>query len=176
MDAEAGEQRTEMIKRVLRQCLEGGAEPSEEEVRAWAELEWNSASMIYTQHLIHRDIKPENVLIKLPDEDSSRPEAMLTDFGLAQAISEFRGDGDVVAGTPAYMAPEQLLGSWRDQGPWTDLYSLACTIWRIIAPEAPFGNGVRVFLVIGAALFSNRGQHWALWGPRAPPRGLRQTP
>ena len=95
----------------------------------------------HARGVIHRDIKPENVLIKLPDEDSSRPEAMLTDFGLAQAISEFRGDGDVVAGTPAYMAPEQLLGSWRDQGPWTDLYSLACTIWRIIAPEAPFGNG-----------------------------------
>lgn len=94
----------------------------------------------HARNVIHRDIKPENVLIKLPDGDSSRPEAMLTDFGLAQALEDFRGDGDIVVGTPAYMAPEQLLGSWRNQGPWTDLYSLACTIWRIIAHEAPFGN------------------------------------
>jgi serine/threonine-protein kinase len=58
--------------------------------------------------VIHRDIKPDNILI---DQQSGRP--MVTDFGIARAISE--GDSRLTAtgiaiGTPTYMSPEQAAG------------------------------------------------------------------
>ena len=85
--------------------------------------------------VIHRDIKPENIIVE--SSPSGKLTAVLTDFGLAQALSELDKSEEVIAGTPAYMAPEQLMGEWRQQGPWTDLYSLGCTIWRMVCVEAP---------------------------------------
>jgi eukaryotic-like serine/threonine-protein kinase len=93
----------------------------------------------HARGVIHRDIKPENVIIE--EADDGRSNAILTDFGLAHAITDLQIDSDTVAGTPAYMAPEQMLGRWRDQGPWTDLYSLGCSIWRMVSASAPYGNG-----------------------------------
>ena len=90
----------------------------------------------HARGVIHRDLKPGNVLV-LPD--LSR--VALTDFGLAQA-HDARGLGAEggVMGTPAYMAPEQLRGRWRDQGPWTDLYSFGCLAWTLVCGEAPYGR------------------------------------
>jgi serine/threonine protein kinase/tetratricopeptide (TPR) repeat protein len=77
----------------------------------------------HARGLVHRDVKPGNVL--LADARDGRPGIRLTDFGLAHADRDDRTDSaEPVAGTPRYMAPEQLEGRWRDQGPWTDLYSL----------------------------------------------------
>jgi len=90
----------------------------------------------HARGVIHRDLKPGNVLV-LPD--LSR--VALTDFGLAQAHdSKGAGSEGSVMGTPAYMAPEQLRGRWRDQGPWTDLYSFGCLVWTLVAGEAPYGR------------------------------------
>ena len=56
--------------------------------------------------ILHRDLKPSNVMI---DGDGN---ARLTDFGIAGLAEEIRDD-EVSAGTPAYMAPEQLDGKRR---------------------------------------------------------------
>ena len=94
----------------------------------------------HARGIIHRDIKPENILVEYgPNEKLI---AVLTDFGLSQALSELEKDSDVISGTPTYMAPEQLYGNWRNQGPWTDLYSLGCSIWRLFCEEAPFGSNI----------------------------------
>src|ERR687886_359898 len=76
----------------------------------------------HTRHVIHRDIKPDNILL---DADSGR--AMVTDFGIARAVSD-GGDSRLTAtgmaiGTPAYMSPEQCAGE-RDVDGRSDLYSL----------------------------------------------------
>ena len=59
---------------------------------------------------------------------------------MARRLDEGQDDADErkAAGTPRYMAPEQLLSHWRDFGPWTDLYALGCLAWQLCTGETPF--------------------------------------
>ncbi len=72
--------------------------------------------------VIHRDLKPANVMI---DE---RGRTRITDFGVAAVARDVRG-GDAIAGTPSYMAPEQLKG--RDASIRSDVYSLGLVLYEI---------------------------------------------
>ncbi|AKF11388.1 serine/threonine-protein kinase PknK [Sandaracinus amylolyticus] len=108
----------------------------------------------HARGVVHRDLKPANVLVS-GCEDGTRADVLLTDFGIAHALdggeiddAEIDSDGMVMlAGTPGFMAPEQVRGEWRDFGPWTDLYSLGCTIWTLLAGIEPFaGAAHRVML------------------------------
>lgn len=75
----------------------------------------------HARGVLHRDLKPENVLCFGAGVDR----VQLTDFGLASVLGERRDpDRETASGTPTYMAPEQVEGRWRDQGPWTDLYAV----------------------------------------------------
>jgi serine/threonine protein kinase len=96
----------------------------------------------HARGVIHRDLKPQNLLFAT--ERDSRPGLKLSDFGIAQALGDSTGER---AGTPAYMAPEQIAGSWRDLGPWTDLYAVGIVVWKLATGRTPF-TGLR-----GRALF-----------------------
>jgi serine/threonine-protein kinase len=90
----------------------------------------------HTQRVIHRDIKPDNILL---DATSGRP--MVTDFGIARAISE-GADSRLTAtgiaiGTPAYMSPEQSAGDKEIDGR-SDLYSLGVVAYQLLSGELPF--------------------------------------
>ncbi|MGQ0762056.1 MAG: protein kinase domain-containing protein [Acidobacteriota bacterium] len=79
--------------------------------------------------VLHRDLKPSNVMI---DEHGN---ARITDFGLAGLAEEFRED-EKHAGTPAYMAPEQLEG-----GTFTvrsDIYSLGLVLYELFTGKRAF--------------------------------------
>lgn len=106
-------------------------------VRSWPQLRGVLLSLLdalahaHARGVVHRDIKPGNVLI-------AKGRALkLTDFGLAHAMD--RQEGDFVAGTPSYMAPEQFHGRWRDYGPWTDLYAVGCMVYALAGGGPPFG-------------------------------------
>ena len=91
--------------------------------------------------LVHRDVKPENILF-----EPTTGRAKIGDFGLARLVSEATGltrDG-VVAGTPAYLSPEQARGESK-AGPLADVYALGVTLYDCLAGEPPFrGSPLRV--------------------------------
>ncbi|MDQ3809078.1 MAG: protein kinase, partial [Chloroflexota bacterium] len=91
----------------------------------------------HRQHVIHRDIKPENVMLH-------EGEAMVTDFGIAKAVSAAGSETltqiGTVVGTPAYMSPEQAAGEPELDGR-TDIYSLGCVLYELLAGEPPFTGG-----------------------------------
>ncbi len=91
----------------------------------------------HARGVIHRDLKPQNLLYAT--ERDERPGLKLSDFGIAHAFGDQAGER---AGTPAYMAPEQIAGSWRDLGPWTDLYAVGCVVWKLATGRTPF-TGLR---------------------------------
>ncbi len=84
--------------------------------------------------VIHRDIKPENILL----QDGV---ALVADFGIAVALSTVGGDRltetGLSIGTPAYMSPEQVAGQ-RDLDVRSDVYSLACVTYEMLAGDPPF--------------------------------------
>jgi hypothetical protein len=79
--------------------------------------------------VLHRDLKPANVMI---DGDGN---ARILDFGLAGLTEEF-GDDELAAGTPAYMAPEQLEG--KEQTVRTDIYSLGLVLYELFTARKAF--------------------------------------
>ncbi len=81
---------------------------------------------MHDRDILHRDLKPSNVML------DGRGRVRLTDFGLATAVTGAGGDGEV-AGTPAYMAPEQLAG-----GPLSvqsDVYALGLLLFELFTGE-----------------------------------------
>ena len=84
--------------------------------------------------IVHRDIKPDNIML-------SGNHALVADFGIARAISSIEGgakltEAGVAVGTPLYMSPEQAVGD--PAGPTSDLYSLACVLYEMLAGAPPF--------------------------------------
>jgi len=73
--------------------------------------------------VVHRDLKPANVMI------DGRGRARVADFGLAGAIDDLAGGRDAMAGTPAYMAPEQLQGSGANRQ--TDIFALGLVLYEL---------------------------------------------
>jgi serine/threonine-protein kinase len=88
----------------------------------------------HSKGVIHRDIKPENILL----DDNG---AMVADFGIARAVSVAGGETltrtGMAVGTPTYMSPEQAMGS-KDVTPESDIYSLACVVYEMLAGQPPF--------------------------------------
>jgi serine/threonine-protein kinase len=89
---------------------------------------------VHAHGLVHRDVKPANVLI------DSRSTPLLTDFGLARSSGEARlTQTGVIAGTPAYMSPEQARG--EEVGPASDLYSLGIVLYEMLVGTVPHAGG-----------------------------------
>ena len=89
----------------------------------------------HARGVIHRDLKPANVLTCGPED--LRPGIKLADFGLAHRILTGKAMA-AGAGTPTYMAPEQVKGDWRAFGPWTDLYAVGILAWEWVTGAPPF--------------------------------------
>lgn len=79
--------------------------------------------------VLHRDLKPANIMI------DGRGKARVTDFGVAVAAQEIHGDG-VIAGTPTYMAPEQLTG--KEVTERSDIYALGLVLYELFTGKRVF--------------------------------------
>lgn len=92
----------------------------------------NGLAAVHAQGVIHRDVKPSNIVI---ERDTGR--AVLVDFGIAIHTADYDQDDDILHGTPAYMAPEQIV---TDNGitPLADVYALGCTAFELLTGQLPF--------------------------------------
>ncbi len=88
----------------------------------------------HRQQVVHRDIKPENVML----HDG---EAMVTDFGIAKALTAAAADSltqtGTAVGTPAYMSPEQASGE-VELDARSDIYSLGAMLYEMLSGVTPF--------------------------------------
>ena len=88
----------------------------------------------HAQGVIHRDIKPSNILL---GRNSTRTK--ITDFGLARAANDATiTRSGVLAGTPAYMSPEQTQGLAVDDR--SDLFSLGSLLYAMCTGDSPFND------------------------------------
>ncbi|MFZ5481866.1 MAG: SUMF1/EgtB/PvdO family nonheme iron enzyme [Myxococcota bacterium] len=102
----------------------------------------------HARGVVHRDLKPEHVLV------GPFGEVLLLDWGLAKVLGRADLEDRVVtdrsrdaskatwmgtvAGTPAYMPPEQALGEIDRLGPHTDVYALGCILYEILCGAPPY--------------------------------------
>jgi len=126
--------------------------PQEEALQIAREI-GDALSYAHSHDVVHRDIKPENVLLEAGH-------ALVTDFGIARAISE-AGDNTITEtgiaiGTPAYMSPEQGAGDRNVDGR-SDIYSLGCVLYEMLAGQPPF---------VGPTAASVARQHLSVESPK----------
>ena len=112
-----------------------GRLPPDEVRRIMAETA-DALSAAHAVGVIHRDIKPDNILL-----EGSRGRVMVTDFGIAKALSSSSGatltGAGVAIGTPSFMSPEQAAGEREIDGR-SDLYSLGIVGYQMLTGELPF--------------------------------------
>src|SRR5262245_9249109 len=91
---------------------------------------------LHQRSIVHKDIKPANFLV-----NAARGEVRLTGFGIASRLARERQSPhppETIAGTLAYMAPEQTGRMNRSIDSRSDLYALGVTLYQILTGELPF--------------------------------------
>jgi serine/threonine protein kinase len=152
--------------RTLRDVLEDNADPSSEPVPLSQLLGIMrqvclAVDYAHSRGVVHRDLKPENVVV------GAFGEVYVLDWGIAvvSADSDVRQTerlpgAESVAGSPAYMAPEQAMGG--AVGPYTDLYALGVLLHELLSGDVPFAGSTALGVL-----------HRHLYEPPVPVRRLR---
>jgi serine/threonine-protein kinase len=116
--------------------------PLEDALQIAAEVA-DALSYAHRRGIVHRDIKPGNILLE-------SGHAVVADFGIARAITAAGGDRltatGIAIGTAEYMSPEQVTGS-HDLDGRSDLYSLGCVLYEMLAGEPPFTGTTQAHII-----------------------------
>jgi serine/threonine-protein kinase len=123
----------ELVEGVALETLIAGRTLGWDETRAYCGPVAAALAHAHRRGVVHRDLTPANVLV-----ERGTGRVVVTDFGLARLARSARSApiSGVLAGTPEYWAPEQAAGAVT--GPATDLYSLGCIVFRLLAGRMPF--------------------------------------
>src|SRR5215469_9831882 len=116
-----GEDLSSLIRRI-------GRLPPDKAIEITRQLSAGLAAA-HERGVVHRDLKPANIML------DGEGKARITDFGLAGIAANIQG-ADVRAGTPAYMAPEQLAG--KEVTPKSDIYSLGLVLYELLTGKRAF--------------------------------------
>ncbi|UCG86107.1 MAG: protein kinase [Gemmatimonadota bacterium] len=121
------------VEETLRTKLERDTQISETEAVRITRTVAAALDYAHKHNIVHRDVKPENILLH-------EGEPMVTDFGIARAISAAGGttltQTGLPIGTPRYMSPEQAMGSGDLDGR-TDVFSLGIVLYEMLVGEPP---------------------------------------
>ena len=108
-----------------------GRPPTQDEIDAILMPLLDALAYLHSHDMLHRDIAPDNIMIRRDGKPC------LIDFGAArQAIAE-RSQVMSAIVKAGYSPPEQYTTAGRSQGPWTDIYALAGTLYRALAGTRP---------------------------------------
>ncbi|MCF8533334.1 MAG: protein kinase [Reyranella sp.] len=121
MELLSGETLEDRIKR------DGPLKPAEVDRILWPLLD--GLEQVHGAGFLHRDIKPANILLNAAGDPT------LIDFGAAREAMVGRTSAMTAIFTPGYAAAEQMTSA--KQGPWTDIYGLAATLYHAIAGKTP---------------------------------------
>ena len=126
----------------LAELISANRSPAPRELAALVAQVALALGAAHTAGLVHRDVKPSNILI-----DAKTGRAKIMDFGVVRTLAApgtITGEG-FVAGTPAYMSPEQARGD-PDLDPRTDVYGLGVTLYEGLTGQPPFAGAVHAIL------------------------------
>jgi serine/threonine protein kinase len=116
---------TDLARRIQQGC------PSFPESAQWVAAIAQALHHAHGKRLVHRDVKPSNILL----DANGKP--YLADFGLALREEDF-GIAARLAGTPAYMSPEQARGEGHRVDGRSDVYSLGVVLYELLTGRRPF--------------------------------------
>lgn len=107
--------------------------PPQEALRLAAESA-RAVQVLHDEGVLHRDIKPTNFLVRVEDGGEH---VLVSDLGSAKQLAEASGI-TVTTGTPAYMAPEQALGTGVDTR--SDVYALGALTYHLLSGRLPYAS------------------------------------
>ncbi len=115
----------------------GRVSPYYDDPHRWTGALFQAAHAVHYAHtrpvpIFHCDLKPGNVFITKDDR------VCVLDFGLAHQVGELTDESGAIAGTPSYMAPEQVQGYSGGIDARTDVYGLGTILYELLAGQPPF--------------------------------------
>jgi serine/threonine-protein kinase len=129
--------------RTLAETLAAGTSLSTTQALELVRTLANALQAAHEAGIVHRDLKPANVMLR-PDGTP-----VIIDFGMArrfdnsETLLTLTGS---IAGTPGYMAPEQITGSSDDIGPACDIYALGVVLYELLTGWTPFSGNLATIL------------------------------
>lgn len=121
----------ELLKgRDLRQLRQEGWRPTPVQAATIVRRVADALAYAHSKGVIHRDIKPANIFMV------GRTQPRVLDFGIARIAHQHDGAGDVAAGSPYYMAPEQARQQPVDRR--ADVFSLGVVLYELLTDKKPF--------------------------------------
>ncbi len=117
----------------LADIFDRGEKPKEEHVIGIIIQLLEALDFAHARGIVHRDIKPANIIV------TKTHQVKLADFGIAHVDTSSLTQSGSVLGTPAFMSPEQCVGSTVDSR--TDLFSVGAVLYYTLTGEKPFPGG-----------------------------------
>ncbi|MBC5784034.1 protein kinase [Ramlibacter sp. USB13] len=145
------------LQSLLDEAAAARQRPAPEAIARWGRAVALAVHSLHQQNAVHQDLKPANVLLRADGR------CVLIDFGLswhAHYPDLLAAEMRPAIGSPAWMAPEQVVGVRGD--PRSDLFAIGAMLYELATGELPFGEPV-----------TQGGLRQRLWMDPAPPRALQ---